>query len=172
MDGSWIDYKSSTEKCGKDVLKKYLRDHKLNNVYGKASTNLSTKRREELESNKMKKKRNEIRSTLNKRKSRNELKSKKSKSTTSNIIDHELTAAGTFYTIRKDDGETEVINHRTLIKTHPTQVKIYQDQVQNKKKQLRLRGKQIRGKRVKTYDKSSQKNDSMEKAIFRFSVLR
>ena len=41
VDGSWIDYKSSTEKYGKDVLKKYLRDNKLNNVYRKGSTNTS-----------------------------------------------------------------------------------------------------------------------------------
>ena len=51
VDGSWIDYKNSTEKCGKDVLKKYLRDNKLNNVYGKASTNMSTKIYEELQRN-------------------------------------------------------------------------------------------------------------------------
>ena len=68
VDSSWIDYKNSTEKCGKDVLKKYLRDNKLNNVYGKVSTNTSKKIHEELQKDKMKKKRNEIRSALNKRK--------------------------------------------------------------------------------------------------------
>ena len=142
VDGSWIDYKNSTEKCGKDVLKKYLRDNKLNNVYGKASTTTSKKIHEELQKNKMKKKRNEIRSTLNKRKRRNDATPKNSVSTTKlDIKDHELTAAGTFYTVCNNNGETEIINHRILIKTHPSQVKKYQEQVQNKKKQLRLQGK-------------------------------
>ena len=31
VDCSWIDYKNSTEKCGKDVLKNYLLDNKLKN---------------------------------------------------------------------------------------------------------------------------------------------
>ena len=98
VDGSWIDYKNCTEKCGKDLLKKYLRDNKLNNVYGKASNITSTKIHEELQRNEMKKKRNKIRSTLNKRKRQNDEKRKNSTSTTKlDIVDHELTAAGTFY---------------------------------------------------------------------------
>ena len=44
VDGSWIDYKNSTEKCGKNVLKKYLRDNNLNNVYGKVSTSTRPRR--------------------------------------------------------------------------------------------------------------------------------
>ena len=166
VDGSWIDYKNCTEKCGKDLLKKYLRDNKLNNVYGKASNITSTKIHEELQRNEMKKKRNKIRSTLNKRKRQNDEKRKNSTSTTKlDIVDHELTAAGTFYTVRKDNGETEKMNHRTLIKTHQSEVKKYQDQVENKKKQLRLRGKQIRGTQLQRNDQPNQKKHSTEAGI-------
>lgn len=171
VDGCWIDYKNSTEKCGKDVMKKYLRENNLNNVYGKVSTTTSKKIHEELQKDKMKKKRNEIRSTLNKRKRRNDATPKNSGSRTKLVIkDHELTAAGTFYTVCNDNGETETINHRILIETHPSQVKKYQKYVENKRKQLRprgkqIRGKQIRGKQLQRNDQPNQKKNSIEAGI-------
>ena len=165
VDRSWLDYKTTTEKCGRDVLKKYLRDNKLNHVYGKVSNSTSKKIQEELQKDKMKKKRNEIRNTLNRQKRRNDTASTKSVRTSKlNIKDHELTAAGTYYTVCNNNGQTEKINHRILIKTHPTQVKKYQEQIQLQKKQLRLRGKQLRGKRKRLSrdDPSNQKKTSTE----------
>ena len=111
----------------------------------------------------MKKKRNEIRNTLNRQKRRNDAASTKSVRTSKlNIKDHELTAAGTYYTVCNNNGQTEKINHRVLIKTHPTQVKKYQEQIQLQKKQLRLWRKQLRGKRKRLSrdDPSNQKKHS------------
>ena len=92
---------------------------------------------------------------LNKRKRRNNAAPTKSVCTTKlDINDHKLTAAGTYYMVCNNNGETEKINHRVLIKTHPSQVKKYQEQVQLQQKRLRLWVKQLRGKH-----KQLQRND-------------
>ena len=73
------------------------------------------------------------------------------------IKNHELTAAGTYYTANKSNGETEKNNQCILIKFHANQVKKYQEQVELQQKQLCLQGKQL-----PRPDQPNQKEDSIE----------